>query len=40
MGQMSNAYNILVGKTEGKRPLGRSMCKWEDNIRMDIGEIG
>jgi hypothetical protein len=35
-----NAYRILVGKPEGKRPLGRPRCKWEDNIRMDLRERG
>jgi hypothetical protein len=30
---------ILVGKSEGKRPLGRTRCRWEDNIRMDVREI-
>jgi hypothetical protein len=35
-----NAYMILVGKPEGKRPLGRSRRRWEDNIRMDLREIG
>jgi hypothetical protein len=39
MGDMRNAYNILVGKPEGKRSLGRPMCRWEDNIRMDLREI-
>jgi hypothetical protein len=34
-----NAYRILVGKPEGKRPLGRPRHKWEDNIRMDLREI-
>jgi hypothetical protein len=34
------AYRILVGKPEGKRPLGRSRCRWEDNIRMVVREIG
>jgi hypothetical protein len=34
-----NAYTILVGKPKGKRPLGRSSCRWEDNIKMDLGEI-
>ena len=33
-------YRVLVGKPEGKRPLGRSMRRWEDNIRMDIKEVG
>jgi len=40
MGEMRNAYEISVGKPEGKRPLGRSRCRWEDNIRMDLREIG
>jgi hypothetical protein len=31
---------LLVGKPEGKRPLGRSKCRWVDNIKMDVGEIG
>jgi hypothetical protein len=39
MGEMRNAYNILVGKSEGKRPLGRPGRRWEDNIRMDLREI-
>jgi hypothetical protein len=34
------AYNILVGKPEGRRPLGRPRCRWEDNIKMDLREIG
>jgi hypothetical protein len=34
-----NAYRILVGKPEGRRPLGRPRCRWEDNIRMDLKEI-
>jgi hypothetical protein len=33
-------YRILVGKSEGKTPLGRSRRKWEDNIKMDIRETG
>jgi hypothetical protein len=37
---MRNAYNILVGKPEGKRPGGRRRSRWEDNIRMDLREIG
>jgi hypothetical protein len=37
---MRNAYKILVGKPDGKRPLGRLRHSWEDNIRMDIKEIG
>jgi hypothetical protein len=35
-----NAYRILLGKPEGKRPLGRPRCRWVDIIRMDLGEIG
>jgi hypothetical protein len=38
--EMRNANNILVGKFEGKRPLGRPRRKQEDNIRMDLREIG
>jgi hypothetical protein len=37
---MRNVYRILVGKPEGKRPLGRLRCRSEDNIRMDLREIG
>jgi hypothetical protein len=37
IGEKRNAYRILVGKPEGKRPLGG---RWEDNIRMDLREIG
>jgi hypothetical protein len=37
---MRNTYNILVGKPEGKRPLGIPRRRWEDNIRMDLVEIG
>jgi hypothetical protein len=35
-----NAYRLLVGKPEGKRPLRRPRCRWVDNIRMDIREVG
>jgi hypothetical protein len=38
-GEVSNAYKILVGKPERKRSLGRSRCRWEDNIRVDLKEI-
>jgi hypothetical protein len=34
--EMRNAYNILVGNPEGKRQLGRSRRKWEDNVSMDL----
>jgi hypothetical protein len=40
MGKKRNAYRLLVGKPEGKRPLGRPRRKWVDNIRMDLGEVG
>jgi hypothetical protein len=33
-------YRVLVGKPEGKRPLGRPRPRWEDNVRMDIQEVG
>ena len=33
-------YRVLVWKPEGKRPLGRPMCRWEDNIKMDLQEVG
>ena len=36
----SSAFKILIGKRTGKRPLGRPRCRWEDNIRMDLEEIG
>ena len=35
-----SAFKILTGKPTGKRPLGRPRCRWEDNIRMDLEEIG
>jgi hypothetical protein len=38
-GEKRNAYTILVGKPEGKRPLGRPRRRWEDNNRMDLREI-
>jgi hypothetical protein len=40
MEEKRTAYRILVGKPEGKRPLGRPKRRWEDNIRMDLRKIG
>jgi hypothetical protein len=40
MGEMRNAYRILVEKLEGRRPLGRPRHGWVDNIKMNLGEIG
>jgi hypothetical protein len=39
-GEVRGAYNILVGKPEGRRPLGRPRHRWEDKIKMDLREIG
>jgi hypothetical protein len=39
-GERRNAYRILVGKPEGERSLGRPICRWVDNIRMDLRETG
>jgi hypothetical protein len=39
-GEKRNAYRLLVGKAEGKRPLGRPRRRWVDNVRMDLGEVG
>jgi hypothetical protein len=40
MGEKRNSYRLLVGKPEGKRPLGRPIRRWVDNIKMDLLEIG
>jgi hypothetical protein len=40
MGEVRGAYNILVGGSEGRRPLGRPRRRWEENIKMDLGEMG
>jgi hypothetical protein len=40
MEEESNVYKVLMGKTEGKRPLGRLWHRWEDGVRMDLREIG
>jgi hypothetical protein len=39
-GEERKVYKVLVGKPEGKKPLGRPRRKWVDGIRMDVGEIG
>jgi hypothetical protein len=40
MGEKRNAYRILVGMPEGRRPLGRPRRRWVDNIKMDLRQIG
>jgi hypothetical protein len=40
MGEKRGAYTILVGRPEGRRPLGRCRRRWEDNIKMDLQEGG
>jgi len=40
MGERRDVYRVLVGKPEGKRPLGRPRRRWEDNIKMDLQEVG
>jgi len=40
MGQGRGIYRVLVRKPEGKRPLGRPTQRWEDNIKMDLQEVG
>ena len=40
MGDRRGVYRVLVGKPEGKRPLGRPRRRWEDNIKMDLQEVG
>ena len=40
MGEEREVYRVLVGKPEGKRPLGRARPRWVDNIRMDLQEVG
>ena len=40
MGEGRGVYRVLVGKPEGKRPMGRPRRRWEDNIRMDLQEVG
>ena len=38
--QIRNTYRVLVGKPEGKKPFGRPRRRWEDNIKMDLREVG
>jgi hypothetical protein len=38
-GERRSVYRILVGKPEGRRPLGRPRCKWEDNIKFDLVNV-
>jgi len=40
MGNWRGVYRVLVGKPEGKRPLGRPRRRWEDNIKMNLQEVG
>jgi hypothetical protein len=40
MGEGRSVYRVLVGRPEGKRPLKRPTCRWEDNIKLDLREIG
>jgi hypothetical protein len=40
MGERRGAYRVLVGKPEGRRPLERLMYRWENNIKMDLREVG
>jgi hypothetical protein len=39
-GERSCVYRVLVGKPEGKRPFGRPMRRWDDNIKMELQEVG
>jgi hypothetical protein len=40
MGGGREVHRVLVGKPEGKRPLGRPRCRWEDNIKRDLQQVG
>jgi hypothetical protein len=40
MGEKRGVYRVLVGKLDGKRPLGRLRRRWKDNIKMDLQEMG
>ena len=39
-GEKKGAYRVLVGKSKGRKPLGKPRCRWEDNIKMDFREVG
>jgi hypothetical protein len=39
-GERKGVYRVLVGKPEGKRPLGRTRLRWDDNIKMDLLQVG
>jgi len=40
MSEVRGVYRVLVGKPKGRRPLGKPRCRWVDNIRMDLQEVG
>ena len=40
MGDRRGVYKVLMVKPDGKRPLGRPICRWEDNIKMELQEVG
>jgi len=40
VGKRRSLYRVLVGKPEGKTPLGKSRCRWEDNIKIELQEVG
>jgi len=40
VGHGRGLYRVLMGKPEGKRPLGRPRCRWKDNMKMDLQEMG
>jgi len=40
MGERRGVYRVLMGRPEGKRPLGRPRRRWEDNIKVDLQEVG
>ena len=40
MGESRGVYRVLVGKPKGNRPLGIHRCRWEDNVKMDLQEVG